>query len=372
MKGPIQHNTVFIIGAGCSMPYGFPSGQKLIEGILEHPLEFPGEQFIDALNQIAVDEQARSRLSLSGFPSIDQFLEKQQSLHSWGRLRVSKIILEAERQYLEASRTLSTRVNPTPGKQRQTEIRRFDWVQQLWSQFLDCPLAEFENHKVAFITYNYDRLIEHVLWTAMSTIHSDRAASRQALTRIPVLHLHGSLGQLQMGNDDPTGSAVPFGINASASNLLRLSQNWKFVWERLQDSPELQTAVEILARAERVVVMGLGAAVEVLEPLVKEVVQKRKQLGVQLVALPKRTEVHVCNCGLLDGETAHLKNVLSDLCVGQDLRYLPGPNYPHGGQTGVAIKPVVYGTDVDACTMIRKMPRLDLPVTAKRETFFPD
>ncbi len=355
------------------MPFGFPSGQQLIDQLLEQALHFDGDDRFDAMHEMHADEGARRALKLSGFPSIDQFLEKQERFHGWGRLRVSKIILEAEKQYLMASRTLSKRTVVRTGREEQIEIGRYDWLQQLWSQFLDCPLAEFEKHKVSFITYNYDRLIEQVLWAAMSTIYSDHAAVRQALVKIPVLHLHGSLGPLRMGEDDPNPNAVGFGINATAGNLRTISQNWKFVWERPQNSPDVQTAVEILASAERVVVMGLGAAVEVVEPLVNLTVEEREGLRKQQISLPARTEVHVCNRGLMEGETAHLEHVLSPLCIGNDLRL--ADNVATGSRSiawPVPVKPILYGHGVDAFTMLRTMMRLDLPVVEKREEYFGD
>jgi hypothetical protein len=34
----IQHETVLVLGAGASMPYGYPSGKKLLERLLDSRL----------------------------------------------------------------------------------------------------------------------------------------------------------------------------------------------------------------------------------------------------------------------------------------------------------------------------------------------
>jgi hypothetical protein len=89
-------------------------------------------------------------------------------------------------------------------------VRDNDWIQYLLGLMSEGAhdVDEFAlKNPVTFVTYNYDRLIEHKMMNHLRA--KWRAPNENLLTvlqRIPVIHLHGRLGTIT-----PRSEHVPFG-----------------------------------------------------------------------------------------------------------------------------------------------------------------
>jgi hypothetical protein len=142
---------------------------------------------------------------------------------------------------------------------------------------MNAKIGAFHLNKVHFITFNYDRSLEHYFLTSL--MHSyglseDGAAEK--VKRIPILHVYGQLGffcwqteavDLNTGKTVEQGQlAVPYGrlkeeapgsttkvINAAAHGI-------RIISEERPDPPNVQLsdARDYLDKTERVIILGFG------------------------------------------------------------------------------------------------------------------
>ncbi|MDA3860136.1 MAG: hypothetical protein PF445_02830, partial [Melioribacteraceae bacterium] len=147
----IKTPTIFILGAGASKPYGFPTGYELRENIIDNcinrvsyfkdflPLEYQNQasNFVDKFNQ-------------SSDPMIDYFLKDNPAFHNIGKLAIYFEILFHESKSAFNENCFD---------------REDDWMSFLFHKMTKdiSNKTEIENihNNVTFITFNYDRSLEY-------------------------------------------------------------------------------------------------------------------------------------------------------------------------------------------------------------------
>lgn len=150
----ITENTVFVLGAGASVPYGFPSGQDLSELIIS---KF-WNNYYKLFNSQGHSEEQRSQMEreLTSFVdtfrksgrSIDFFLSTNRSNQGFcrlGKLAIALYILKSEDDC----------------RQKENYILRKDWFKIIFDGMINgCHNPEdydkIKENKVSFITFNYD------------------------------------------------------------------------------------------------------------------------------------------------------------------------------------------------------------------------
>ncbi len=204
----IKTNTVLVLGAGASIPFGFPSGQKLKDNICGFRND--GEDR-DILKYRFVEGQIDSfiqKLMRSGVDSVDQFLEYQPSLLGIGKQCIALALLRHER----TARLFDDWVELRSGGY--TDLQSKDgknWYQYLFSR-LDTAFDEFGDNKLSVITFNYDRSLEHYLFTCLQHKFAKSPEECAAqLNKIPIIHVHGKLGRLRWEHENM--SVVPYDVN---------------------------------------------------------------------------------------------------------------------------------------------------------------
>jgi len=121
----IHRKTVFVLGAGASMPYGFPSGDQLIDEIVAIASDQDCMRTFRLANFKEEDVEAFARdLADSDPPSIDSFLEYRQEFLQIGKLA---IVLALAGKQLDS--TLSRSYRKEPAGQRA-------WYDYLWREML--------------------------------------------------------------------------------------------------------------------------------------------------------------------------------------------------------------------------------------------
>jgi len=186
----IRQPTVFILGAGASVEYGLPLGDRLIKdaadglsetGFLCSPLLAAGYE------RAALDEFAQKLIG-SRLTSIDAFLENNDERYqSIGKATIATTILLREKDALA----------------RLSENRVADnWLQYLWNVMRASTAADsFAGNAVTFVTFNYDRLVEYyfteVLKNAFSLSGSEAEDLRERTFK--VIHLHGAVSGFLFG-----------------------------------------------------------------------------------------------------------------------------------------------------------------------------
>jgi len=201
----ITEPTVFVLGAGASRPYRYPTGAELRDEILKN---FRGEfsvgfsdqnAFIDKWEvpvDVAQEEAAKfvKRFDKSNM-SIDIFLTRHQGnvwISRMGKLTIILRILAAERSHEK---------NGAEDEQRA-------WYKFLLEKLLDGLndkddfIKRFSNNRVTIVTFNYDRSLDYVLFDSVfngfEAVTSDEVAEQ--MRHIPIVHMHGQVMYLPWQN----------------------------------------------------------------------------------------------------------------------------------------------------------------------------
>jgi len=89
----IEKPTVLILGAGASMPYGFPSGEGLMQEILEEIRPNSGKELFRVLLRFGYEagdiDDFYYSLSRSQKFSVDEFLEHRTDFMEMGKMAIT-------------------------------------------------------------------------------------------------------------------------------------------------------------------------------------------------------------------------------------------------------------------------------------------
>jgi hypothetical protein len=269
----LRRRTLFIVGAGASDDFGFPIGSELI-GDLHKLLNLrdntlggiQGDQDLwfairerceeengDINEYLKVATLLRGYLSGS-VTSIDHLVHSHSNnnlLADLARLAIARRISECERNSgyaLSNNQTL-----------REAPLPRGSWLDVLSTAHFRLNQAinlEDIFFNMAFISFNYDRCIEHCL--RRSTAHYfglDDLSSFELCKKIVVIHPYGSLGKLP---DHSYAGEMNFGKNISTSSLVEMSKNIKTFTEGATSSEISAQITKMLNWSEVIVFLGFG------------------------------------------------------------------------------------------------------------------
>jgi hypothetical protein len=261
-KAVLTTPTVFVLGAGASADYGFPLGKELCNSVIDHfdrlltiggdgQMVGVGDPFFEALRkelQISEEELRRftTELLYSAQPSVDSFLEYRPEFMDIGKAAMAALLISQEHE---------------------TKLWNFspnNWMKYIFD-FLRSPFEKFHENKVAFITFNYDRSLEHFLFRSLqSTFGKSQEECAAVLKCIPLIHLHGYLGLLPWQGKN----GRPYERVINAETLKICMDNIKIVHEDVAErDAEFQKAKQLMRDATRVYFLGFGYAATNMERL---------------------------------------------------------------------------------------------------------
>jgi hypothetical protein len=242
----IHRKTVFVLGAGASMPYGFPSGDQLIDEIVQ--IASPRENLPPIFDIAGFDYgQVLSfgvDLAYSDMPSIDSFLEHRPEFLRIGKLAITLALVGRE---LDHTLSRSYRLDPN------NTLSRRAWYDYLWREML-APRDQFGDNNVAFVTFNYDRSLERYFSLRLQAQHGHSCSSEvlKDLYRIPFIHIYGSLG-------DEEFIVYPYCGDRKDHELIKIADELKIIHEDdPSGNPNFPAAIQLLRQAERVCFLGYG------------------------------------------------------------------------------------------------------------------
>jgi hypothetical protein len=238
----ISTSTVFVLGAGASAPYGFDTGERL----LERARALTMEAVPDLIQPLPAHGASvlHDALVNTGDLSIDAMLETRGNIQALGKALNAHLLLGQEREAL--------RKHHTSGR---------GGYRTLFTA-MDAPSPQHAlAQNVRFLTFNYDRSLEYCLAHAWrEKFNPDQLIDPTALGRM-FIHLHGQLGFLpEIGG---LGQAVSYGgsqDHITETDILGASRAVRIVSEPHTNEPQFVQAREALAAADRVVFLGLGFA----------------------------------------------------------------------------------------------------------------
>lgn len=248
----INTRTVFIVGAGASCPFGFPSGQSLLDE-LTTTAAFPLDDVLEGEREYVHREMDdfKKRLRRSGANSVDDFLQNHQKAAKFGKKLIASCLIKRE---------ICNKL---------TCFCEGHWLRRLW-QTIKAPPTIFPANKCGFIVYNYDRCVEHYLTVAMAETYGiSHTKAWESVSQIPIIHPHGLLAPYQ-----PEDPSITFNFKArnfdaahSCHSVNLAANHIRLFWEPISHSdqtdasgmPNVQSTMKtLLTNANRVIFLGFG------------------------------------------------------------------------------------------------------------------
>lgn len=278
---------VFIIGAGCSVPYGFPTGAMLMQNLkdFDYGTKFPRKNYSDGdiflvdlyqehfgysstdnkikyqsdyvkvlpypeheklynqlMDEIVLPFSRSIRRSM--MVSTDEFLknrlgQKQNEQADFGKRLIAYEILKAE----QASR-----------------LWNIDWIQHLLSRIDQQSNWDEILKQTVFLTFNYERVLEYCIFLYLTSDKQYADADAHAFIKeMQIFHVNGFIGSLE---------EIPFGA-VENGKYQEIAKRMETVWEKRQnrDESEKERYQGFLKNAERVYFLGFSYIPDNLESI---------------------------------------------------------------------------------------------------------
>jgi hypothetical protein len=317
----ITENTIFILGAGASKPYGYPTALELREEIITNYLsiykrfisdnyqnsDFDNHPYIKKLTHL-IDTFKKSSTS-----SIDLFLSRNNSFYEIGKQVISFILANYEME----------------SKFREDIIdRKYDWYFALYNLLTkdivkSDDITKFNDNKISIVTFNYDRSFEHFLHESLlNSFISKRSEINNIIKKFRIIHVYGKLASLPWEDN--------YGVAYKASHLKQSSDeyasNIKIIYEERESAKEEITT--LISESKNIFFLGFGYAQENLEAigLNKPILNKGQRiygtaLGLTENEIIKNVSLIRANNGHIDSEKFHFENSDSLTLIRDYLKY---------------------------------------------------
>jgi len=232
---------LFIIGAGASVPYGFPCGEKLLEEIkslessaIELRREIYRKVLIYNSHHIVdgkIFKKILSDLNNSLMTSIDDFIRNKNSESYEYNIIIKRIIAAFILRYENNMK------------------RGSNWIEYLLTSIDRRDNAFKKFFKSRFIIFNYDRVFEHKIFKYLiSEKNRSKDMAMEIINKMNIFHLHGYLGHF-----DKLG----FGEEQMENSI---PENFETVWDSKNAYIKqiINKAKEYITFSERVFFLGFG------------------------------------------------------------------------------------------------------------------
>jgi hypothetical protein len=249
----IKIPTVFVLGAGASRPYGYPLGSELKKTICDQ-LSNDESGLFKKLRSLDFGEsdiaKFRSALFYSGKSSVDAFLEHRREFIEIGKSVIAYSLIVHEDQ--------------------EDMFRIGNWYEYFYNRLKTPSLKEFDQNKISIITFNYDRSLEHYLFTALKNTFGERTeACASKLNNISIVHVYGQLGSLPWQTSRRSEKIIPpweddtrpyKPTNLSVEDLEKAASGIRIIHENedIREDPKFTEAHSLICKATKVHFLGFG------------------------------------------------------------------------------------------------------------------
>ncbi len=278
---------VLILGAGASMPYGYPSGKELKITICHELTVHKDSRLRRILLELGhpdkrVTEFAQA-LRGSGKPSVDAFLEHRTEFSDVGKAAIAGELIGHEHEH--------KLVHDELGGEGEDQ-----WYEYLYNK-LGGSFAEFFQNKLSVITFNYDRSLEYYLFTALKNDYNEPDGEcRRAIEQLSIVHVHGKLGYLPWQSDD----GRPYEPTEEPDLIGEAAKGIRIVHEGAKEDEELVRAKKIIRDAKVICFLGFGYLKDNIERI------SPGSIGQDVLVLGT-------TCGLCLAEQDHTTNLVSTI-----------------------------------------------------------
>jgi hypothetical protein len=283
-----SNRTVFILGAGASWHYGYPTGEALVGKIIEkaeialryftHSAKIKNPErpeFVTDAQQWmkAMEETTRLRIGLEQVNPlvIDYYLGWNPDVQAIGRLLIAWVILECEQLSKHSNINRYPKSNSTVNTTKYYD----DWVRFIIHQIaIHCKeSSDLLQNRVSFVTFNYDVSLETKLRNGLDHIQLFSKDDISKFLSGRVIHIYGKIrDEHAKSNDipwavqehDPKQFGKVGDYHMQMKHLLdavyNASKGLRVIdpHDKAADDTEIMIARKIIADANRVFILGYG------------------------------------------------------------------------------------------------------------------
>jgi hypothetical protein len=257
-----KKKTVFVIGAGASAEFGFPTGPELQSTISDmfNPsspitpgdinIAFAQTKSIDYGTLVIASQQLS--IGLHGASSIDRFLamHNDDGLSWVGKLAISYEILKCEIACNLAAKNYSL---------KETIDTWLGILLKILQEQASAGDAASIFHNVSFVTFNYDRVIEQFFYLAIQRLF--RVQDHEvinALRSLRVFRAYGKIGQPPFMPQTPDEVAIPFGSQVTGDMLIHAASNIKTIGDEMKEVGHRESIRDEMRSADQIIFLGFS------------------------------------------------------------------------------------------------------------------
>ncbi len=294
----IEEETLFVLGAGASKPYGYPTGENLREYICKQfpalvnlHYQYPESKYIFPKESQKHYEHEAEKLARvffkSSTSSIDLFLSRNQSFNEIGKMAILAGILQSEQK---------------SKFREEMEDKNQDWYSYLFKRLTNSLIKaedykDLGKNKVSFITFNYDRSLEQFLYESVVNSYYDEKLKDKIYTKqvsfeeiipFPIIHVHGKVANLHWEG----------GIKYKKIEKIQIEdyvENIRIIFDKQNDEEVKQVRTQI-KKAKRIFFIGFAYADENMEVLgIPDVLVKNQKIYGTAYGMTERERVDIVN-----------------------------------------------------------------------------
>ncbi len=231
---------MLVLGAGASIPYGYPSGRELAQRISRTgwAAESAEMQVLGRLGFSAAQVKSFQSEFRRADMSIDEFLNAQQHFGKLGKALLAMHIISYE------------------ASDRLTSPERSHWYRFLWDVIRQ-HLGKLDECNIRILTFNYDRSLEKYLVDAIGAFCGcDADMALELIKPLGIAHVYGDVGAL--GELDLPKGTRPYQPSSTDLSHVSVAQlRLRLMGERKHDG-EPDEVKKYLQWAHVVCFLGFG------------------------------------------------------------------------------------------------------------------
>lgn len=256
----ITENTLLILGAGASKPYGYPTAAELRVQIIKNLLKLLKTEItsnnqnsdFDNLPFIRQVKDLIYTFDRSSTSSIDLFLTRNQKYY-----RLGKEIIAFLLAHYESNSKFREEVE-------KPELDWYSYLYNIMTEEITSPtdIAKFADNKISILTFNYDRSFEHFFYESLFNSFTTKRNEIQGLMHnFKLVHVYGKLAPLKWEG----GDALDYQSEYLRINYEGFASNIKIIYdERNSVQAKIST---MITEAKNIFFLGFGYAEENLKAL---------------------------------------------------------------------------------------------------------
>lgn len=233
---------VLILGAGASMPYGFPSGAMLRQKILsidEATANHAGliaEDYCDPTNSLSDFKEA---FRLSQKTSIDSFLGTRTEFTEIGKKCIAIALLQCE-------------IEEVLFNDAENEDH---WYQYLVNEITNNEWEALDFSDLAIVTFNYDRSLQYFLYTTLQYTYGKSGDEVvEKLRKLRIVNVYGSLCDKYPGER----GWIKYGGEVNWRTVQSAASSLIVIPEGRTQSDSLIQARTLIKGAKKIAFLGFG------------------------------------------------------------------------------------------------------------------